>query len=69
MKGTASAPGESAAVHHTQSSRSVFGDEDGEGDYEPAVVSTVESLTVAESDASEEAQEEETRTVGGIPSR
>jgi hypothetical protein len=33
------------------------------------VVRTVESLTVAERDASAATQEEEARTVGGIPSR
>ncbi len=69
MKGAASAPGESAAVHPAQSSLAAFGDGASKGDDEPAVAKTVESLTVAESDASGHAQEEETRTVGGIPSR
>ena len=68
-KGTASAPGESAAVHHAQTSLIDCGDRVNGGDHEPAVVRTVESLTVVEGDASAHAQEEETRTVGGIPSR
>jgi transposase len=68
-KGGLSAPGESAAVHHAQTSLAAFGDGASEGDHEPAVVRTVESLTVAESDASAPTQEEETRTAGGIPSR
>ncbi len=68
-KGTTSAPGESAAVHRAQTNLIDFGDEASKGDHEPAVGRTVESLTVAECDASGHTQEEETRTVGGIPSR
>jgi transposase len=68
-KGSPSAPGESAAVHHAQASLTDFGDGARKGDHEPAVVKTVESLTVAVSDASAQTQEEEARTVGGIPSR
>jgi hypothetical protein len=68
-KGSSSAPGESAAVHHAQTSLAAFGDGARKGNHEPAVVRTVESLTVAERDASAHAQEEKTRTVGGIPSR
>ena len=67
-KGSPSASGESAAVHHAQTSLPAFGDGAGTGDHEPAVVRTVESLTVAESDASAPIQEKEARTVGGIPS-
>ena len=68
-KGTASAPGESAAVHHAQTSLIDYGDRVNGGDHEPAVVRTVKDLAVAESDASAPTQEEEARTVRGIPSR
>ncbi len=68
MKGAASAPGESAAVHPAQSSLAAFGDGANKGDDEPSVVRAVESLTVAEREVSGPAQEEEVRTVGGIPS-
>jgi hypothetical protein len=46
-----------------------FGDESSESDDDPAVGSTVETLTVAESDDSALKQEKETRSVGGIPSQ
>jgi hypothetical protein len=68
-KGSSSAPGESAAVHHAHTSLADLGDGASKDDYEPAVVRTVEDLTVAESDASAPTQEKEARTVGGIPSR
>jgi transposase len=68
-EGSPSASGESAAVHHAQTSLADFGDGASGGDHEPAVVRTVESLTVAECDTSTHTQEEEARTVGGIPSR
>ena len=68
-KATASAPGESAAVHHAQPSLADFGDGANEGDHDSALVKTVESLPVTENDASGHPQEEEARTVGGIPSR
>jgi IS605 OrfB family transposase len=65
-QGTASGPGESAAVHPAQSSLLDFGDGVEMGDHDPAVENTAEDLTVAGSEAP--AQEEETRSVGGIPS-
>jgi hypothetical protein len=68
-QGYTSIPGESAAVHHTQSSLLDFGDEVREGDYDPAVESTVEILTVARSDVLAQKQEKKTRSSGGIPSQ
>ncbi len=64
-QGSPSTPGESAAVHHAQTSQSDFGDEVGVGDHEPTVVRTVENLAVTESDASGHAQEKEARTGRG----
>jgi len=46
-KGPSSGPGESAAVHHAQMSLLYFSDEAGKGDDDPAVVRTVETLSVA----------------------
>ncbi|MHA1930433.1 MAG: hypothetical protein ACTSV2_17815, partial [Candidatus Thorarchaeota archaeon] len=69
MKGTPSDPRESAAFRFAQSSLSDFGDKIELSDNDPAVVRTVEKLSVAGSDAPAIAQEEETRTVGGTPSR
>ncbi|MDF1538590.1 MAG: zinc ribbon domain-containing protein, partial [Candidatus Thorarchaeota archaeon] len=63
-----SSSGESAAVHHAQSSLSDFGDKIKMGDNDPAVGRTVETLTVAGSDTPASAQEKEARSVGGIPS-
>ena len=68
-KGNSSAPGESAAVHHAQMSLADFSDDASKGDHDPAVVRTMEDLAVTGSDASVATQEEEARTVGGIPSR
>ncbi|MHA1882906.1 MAG: zinc ribbon domain-containing protein [Candidatus Thorarchaeota archaeon] len=68
-KGTPSNPGESAAVHFAQSSLLSFGDGAKVSDNDPAVVRTVETLSVAGSDTPAIAQEEEARTVGGTPSR
>jgi transposase len=65
----ASGSGESAAVHFVQLDLISFGDESSESDDDPAVGSTVETLTVAESDDSALKQEKETRSVGGIPSQ
>ncbi|TFG06109.1 transposase [Candidatus Thorarchaeota archaeon] len=67
-KGTTSGPGESAAVHPAQSSLLDVGDDIEMGDHDPAVGSTAETLTVVGSDAPAQTQEEETRSVGGIPS-
>ena len=68
-KGTPSGPGESAAVHFAQSSLLSFGDGAKVSDNDPAVVRTVETLSVAGSDVPAVAQEVEARTVGGTPSR
>jgi hypothetical protein len=43
-------------VNNTPTSLATFGDEAGEGDYEPAVVRIVKSLVVTESDVSGHAQ-------------
>jgi len=64
-----SGSGESAAVHHAQMSLLSFSDDAGRGDDDPAVVRTVETLSVTGSDAPVSVQEKETRSVGGIPSR
>jgi IS605 OrfB family transposase len=68
-KEPASGSGESAAVHFVQSDLSSFSDEARGSDYDPAVVRTVETLSVVGSDEPAERQEKEARTVGGIPSR
>jgi hypothetical protein len=68
-KGLASNLGESAAVHHAQTSLLSFSDEGGKGDDDPAVVRTVETLSVAGSDGSASRQEKKARSGGGIPSR
>ncbi len=68
-KRTSSGSGESAAVHHAQTSLTSFSDDAGVGDDDPAVGRTVETLSVAESDDSAKRQEKEVRSVGGIPSR
>ena len=68
-KGTSSGSGESAAVHFVQTDLSDFGDKIEMSDNDPAVVRTVETLSVVGSDAPTQTQEEEARTVGGIPSR
>ena len=61
--------GESAAVHYVQTDILNSGDEIESSDNDPAVVRTVETLSVAGSDNPVEVQEEEARTVGGTPSR
>jgi hypothetical protein len=68
-KGHSSGPGESAAVHHAQSSLHDFSDDVMMGDNDPAVERTVELLTVAGNDEPERRQEKETKSVGGIPSQ
>ncbi|MHA1576502.1 MAG: hypothetical protein ACTSU3_04005 [Candidatus Thorarchaeota archaeon] len=68
-KRTPSGSGESAAVHYVQTDLLSFGDEVESSDNDPAVVRTVEKLSVAGSDAPAMVQEEEARTVGGTPSR
>ena len=68
-KGIPSDSGESAAVRFAQSSLLSFGDGTKMSDNDPAVVRTVETLSVAGSDTPAVVQEEEARTVGGTPSR
>ncbi len=68
-KGPVSSPGESAAVHFVQSDLVNFSDGTDESDNDPAVVSTVEILSVTGSDALVVKQEKEARSSGGIPSR
>ncbi len=68
-KGTISSSRESAAVHYVQTDLLSFGDEIEECDNDPAVVRTVETLSVAGIDTSTIAQEEEARTVGGTSFR
>ncbi len=46
-----------------------FSNEVGESDNDPAVVRTVETLTVVGSDVPTSGQEKEAKTSGGIPSR
>ncbi len=67
--GPSSGSGESAAVHFVQSDLLYFGDKSKMSDNDPAVVRTVETLSVAGSDAPACKQEKEARTTGGIPSR
>ncbi len=64
-----SSSGESAAVHFVQSDLVSFSDGTIKSDNDPAVVKTVEALSVAGSDAPVIKQEKEARSSGGIPSR
>ena len=68
-KGQASCPRESAAVYSVQSDLASFSDETRESDNHPAVVSTVETLSVVGSDVPTSTQEKEARSSGGIPSQ
>jgi hypothetical protein len=61
--------GESAAARFIKSDLTSFGDEPSESDNDPAVVRTVETLSVFGSDVSTRAQEKEARSSGGIPFR
>ena len=63
-----SGSGESAAVHFVLSDLASFSDAVGESDNDPAVVRTVETLSVAGSDVPVLKQEKEARSSGGIPS-
>ncbi len=63
-----SGSGESAAVHFVQSDLLIFGDKSKMSDNDPAVERTVETLSVAGSDALALKQEKEARSSGGIPS-
>jgi hypothetical protein len=60
---------ESAAVHYARMSLLSFSDDTEMGDNDPAVARTVETLSVVGSDVPTSAQEKETRSSGGIPSR
>ena len=64
-----SGSGESAAVHFVQSDLVSFSDGTIKSDNDPAVVKTVETLSVSGSDAPVLKQEKEVRSIGGIPSR
>ncbi len=68
-KEPSSCSGESAAVHFVQSDLASFSDGTCESDNGPAVVKTVETLTVVGSDIPTSVQEKEARSSGGIPSR
>ncbi|MHA1137083.1 MAG: zinc ribbon domain-containing protein [Candidatus Thorarchaeota archaeon] len=68
-KESTSDSGESAAVHFVQSDLTCFSDEASESDNDPAVVRTVETLSVAGSDVPVVKQEKEARSSGGIPSQ
>jgi transposase len=68
-KGPISSPGESAAVRFAQSSLLSFGDGAKGSDNDPAVVRTVEILSVVGSDTPIATQEKEARTAGGTPSQ
>jgi len=68
-KEPSSGSGESAAVHFVQSGLVNHSDVIDEGDNDPAVVRTVETLAVAGCDASAFKQEKEARSSGGIPSQ
>ena len=61
-----SGSGESAAFHFVQSDLTNFSDDVSESDDDPAVVRTVETLSVVGSDVSASAQEKEARPIGGI---
>ncbi len=68
-KESTSGSGESAAVHFVQSDLVSFSDGTIKSDNDPAVVKTVETLSVAGSDVSASVQEKEARSSGGIPSQ
>jgi hypothetical protein len=68
-KESSSGSGESAAVHFVQSDLVSFSDGTSGSDNDPAVVRTVETLSVAGSDAPVRKQEKEARSSGWIPSQ
>ncbi len=68
-KEPASGSGESAAFHFVQSDLVSFSDGTSRSDNDPAVVRTVETLSVAGSDVLVSKQEKDARPSGGIPSR
>lgn len=63
-----SGSGESAAIHFVQSDLTSFSDRTSRSDNDPAVVRTVEALSVAGSDTSAIKQEKEAWSSRGIPS-
>ena len=69
MKEPTSGSGKSAAVHFVQSDLASFSDGTCKSDNDPAVVRTVETLSVAGSDGPTYKQEKEAGSSGGIPSR
>ncbi len=69
MRKLTSGFGESAVIHRAQTSLLSFSDDAGKGDDDPAVVRTVETLSVAGSDVLASGQEKEARSSGGISSR
>jgi hypothetical protein len=69
IKESTSGSGESAAVHYVQSDLASFSDGMSKSDNDPAVVKTMETLTVTGVDVPEIRQEKETRSSGGIPSQ
>ena len=68
-KESLSGSGESAAVHFVLSDLASFSDEAIKSDNGPAVVRTVETLSVTGSDVPAVKQEKEARSSGGIPSQ
>jgi hypothetical protein len=68
-KGQVSSLGESADVHHAQSSLLDFSDKVQKSNNDPAVEKDAETLTIAGEDTTRVQQEKEARTIGGIPSR
>ncbi len=68
-KDEVSHPGESAAVHTTQTSLLSFGDKPGMSDNDPAVENSMETFSVPRTDASGYEQETEAKSEGGIPSQ
>ena len=68
-KELSSGSGESAVFHFVQSDLLSFGDKSKMSDNDPAVVRTVEILSVAGSDVLAFKQEKEVRSSGGIPSQ
>ncbi|MCJ7817501.1 MAG: hypothetical protein MUP60_01505 [Candidatus Thorarchaeota archaeon] len=68
-KEQSSGSGESAAVHFVQSDLASFSDGTCKSDNDPAVVRTMETLSVAGSDVPVVKQEKEARSSGGILSR
>jgi hypothetical protein len=69
IRGTPSGPRESAVVHSAQTSPLSFSDDTERSDNDPAVVNTMEILSVVGRDDPAIAQEKEARSTGGTRSR